>query len=939
VTGNVRLRNILSCTLALIMAACLLTPSAAAESRRPRVVKVAVLNDTTFADQDENGVWSGMDVEFMISVAQKAGFTVEFIDSFNDPDFLGSLDNGTYDIVADVVKTPAREGKYLFTDETMGSINNTLAVRSDDDRWDYGNIDQISDMNIGVLSTYANNADFRDWCAKHNITPKITEFENIAEMSAALQSGKIDGEVYSAIYGEESDRQFRTILKFLPEYYYFAFRKDDVELKNQVDTAISQILSSNRDYLVNLKNDYETQYKSNILPLSSGEKAYIAAHPQLTVAVTADDKPYYYKDSSGADKGIIPDYYALVADWTGCEFKYAAYDSTDDAINAVTTGKADIMGIFSDGLISAYANGLSLTDTISAVSCILLTNPGTDISAIKSIAAMHASVDSIRRGVSRSFPNAGIAEYGSAEDCFSALKKGETDAAIVGMPGATWLINQTRSTSYSVVPVPGVTFNACGAVRADEQTLCSILSKGIAATKGSFTGITTRDTLPQSDWAAAISRVPPLLTVLAVCILTALVIGLTWSLLMLRRRQRERAAVLAAQNEAEQQRIRAEESEKSAEEKNAFFSNISHDMRTPLNAVIGFAGLGEKEPDAGRKNEYFAKIASSGALLNSLIDDTLTISKINSGKLTLKPEPTRAAELYGAIIDPIREAAKSKNIQFTADSSGMLDRTIMADKLSLQKICLNLLSNAVKYTPEGGHVSLRLYNDPADAAEPDSVLEVSDDGIGISADFLPHIFEPFAQERRSGYESVGTGLGLSIVKQLVDLMGGTIQVRSEENKGTTFTLRWHFSPAEEAAPSADAMVSAQPAELCGRKVLLCEDNALNREIAVAILGSEGMSVDTAENGSVGVSRFSHSAPGEYSAVLMDIRMPVMDGCEAARQIRGLSRPDALSVPIIAMTADAFADDVQKCLDCGMNSHVAKPIDTAQLISVLRSLLG
>ena len=929
--------------LPLLVLSCffwtVLSPAQAAGSRAQRTVKVAVLNNTTYADQDENGNWSGMDVELMINIAQKAGFDVEFVDSGSDPDFLGNLDNGTYDIVADVTVTPEREAKYLFTDELMG-ISNTLAVRADDNRWDYGDIDQLSKMKVGVLATYANNADFRAWCAKHRVTPQIVEYENLDLMTAALQSGAIDGEVYSAISGEDFTRYFRTIMKFLPETYGFAFRKDDVELKNEVDTATAQILAVNVDYLANLRNKYETQFKNNLLPLSAAEKDYISKNPELTVAVVSDDEPFYRTAADGSAAGIIPDYYALLAEWTGLRFRYDVCDSYQEMLAAVRAGRADIIGMYSNGLLSAYRDGLSPTDSISTVSCMLLTNPGTDVTKVGTVATITKTEGSLELGFERLFPDARLKDYKNAQACFAAVKNGKAGAALVGLHTATWLINQTNSTAYSVVPVSGISYELCAAVAADDQTLCTILNKGIAATRGSFTGITTRDTLPQDSLKTAISRIPPVMTAVVVGALLALVLVLIWAIVLLRRRQRERTAVLAAQAETEREKTRIEEMEKNAELRNSFFANISHDMRTPLNAILGFAALAEKE-DLGEteRREYIAKIHSSGQLLLDLINDTLTISKANSGKLELKPKPVRARDLFESIIVPIRASAAKKNITFTADTSGAMDRTILADELSVQKILLNLLSNAVKYTPEGGHVSLRLFNDPTAGPDPDSLLVVSDDGIGISPEFLPHVFEPFSQEKRRGYETVGTGLGLSIVKQLVDLMGGTIQVQSEPGRGTTFTVRLHFDEAKDEAAQALPRHQASISALAGRKVLLCEDNPLNREIAVALLQSEGISADTAADGREGVERFAGSAVGEYADILMDLRMPVMDGYEAARTIRAMDRPDAATVPIIAMTADAFEEDIQKCLDAGMNAHIAKPFDPETLFRTLAAYLS
>jgi signal transduction histidine kinase/BarA-like signal transduction histidine kinase len=370
--------------------------------------------------------------------------------------------------------------------------------------------------------------------------------------------------------------------------------------------------------------------------------------------------------------------------------------------------------------------------------------------------------------------------------------------------------------------------------------------------------------------------------------------------------------------------------------KDRFFSDISHDMRTPLNAVIGFSALAQM-PDLtpGQKDAYLEKIQSAGQLMLDLVNDTLTISKGSSGKLTVQSAPVDTELLGESILDPIRAMAEQKGVTLTVDCTGCRHRVILADRLNVQKLFLNLLNNAVKYTPAGGHVSVTVADDPPGGTNPDTVAVIRDDGIGIRPEFLPHLFEPFAQEQRKGYEGQGTGLGLAIVRQVVDLLNGSISVESREGQGTAFTVRLHFEEvpsAEKTAPQA--LCAADTAILAGKKVLLCEDNAMNRQIACTLLENVRMAVVTAENGQAGVDRFSQSREGEFDLVLMDIRMPVMDGFAAARAIRSMNRPDAAAVPIIAMTADVFPEDVQKCLDAGMNDHLAKPIDVQKMMQVL-----
>ena len=385
---------------------------------------------------------------------------------------------------------------------------------------------------------------------------------------------------------------------------------------------------------------------------------------------------------------------------------------------------------------------------------------------------------------------------------------------------------------------------------------------------------------------------------------------------------------------AEQLRLAMLEAEHANDMKTEFLSNVSHDMRTPLNAVLGYANLAAQTKDPAETADYLAKISKAGNLLLTLINNTLDLTKIESGEILLKPAPIGCGEVISRVLAAIRPEMEKKRIRFTLDNSRAVMATINIDALRVQEIFINLLSNAVKFTPEGGEVSMIVECVKLEADCVHDRITVRDNGCGMSPEFLPKVFEPFSQERlKQNADASGTGLGLSIVKRLVDLMGGTIEARSELGKGSDFIVCLDLERVDgKGAERKDR--ASRPNTLEGRHVLLCEDNAMNREIALKLLEFRGVRADCAENGETGVRRFSESAAGTYDAVLMDLRMPVMDGLQAARAIRALERPDAKTVPIIAMTADAFDDDVQKCLEAGMNGHIAKPIDPETLYRVL-----
>lgn len=369
--------------------------------------------------------------------------------------------------------------------------------------------------------------------------------------------------------------------------------------------------------------------------------------------------------------------------------------------------------------------------------------------------------------------------------------------------------------------------------------------------------------------------------------------------------------------------------------KSEFLSNVSHDLRTPMNAVLGYAGLALKADGAAAKDGYLDKIISAGQLMTSLINDTLDLSKIETGNVILKLEPVRNSDLMQKIMTTVMPWVEAKHISLHTGEHCDTDSTIVADPVRLYEIYVNLISNAVKFTPDGGHVEFLC---DTVRSEEDHVwyrITIRDDGAGMSAGFQTKLFEPFAQERTEATAGIGgSGLGLSIVRRLVELMGGTIKVKSELGEGTEVVLELDFKRAGEAAPPAG---EAAVGGLAGRKVLLCEDNAMNTEITVALLSMQGITAVCAADGRQGLEKFLDSAPGEFDAVLMDLRMPVMSGFEAAHAIRSSGHPDAASIPIIAMSADAYDEDVKMSMEAGMDSHIAKPIAPDRLFSELSRL--
>jgi len=374
--------------------------------------------------------------------------------------------------------------------------------------------------------------------------------------------------------------------------------------------------------------------------------------------------------------------------------------------------------------------------------------------------------------------------------------------------------------------------------------------------------------------------------------------------------------------------------------KSSFLSSVSHDMRTPLNAVLGYTSLALATEDPVKRQDYLEKISKSGSILKQLINDTLDLSRIESGKMTLKPEAVRLDDIIQKVTMTVRPGMDAKAIRFVLKEDPAVRALVFTDELRMQEIILNILSNAVKFTPAGGTIRFAAET----AAETDHEIRerfiIEDSGIGMSPEFLERIYEPFAQERTEETAGIeGSGLGLTIVKRIIDMMHGTIQVRSAPGQGTCFTIELPLPRAAETGAETAVHSSASRGSLRGMNILVFEDNAFNAEIAKTLLEQQGAHAELAGNGQEGVNLLAASPAYRFDAILMDIRMPVMDGCEAARAIRAMNRPDAASIPIIAMSADAYEEDVRRSLAAGMNAHLAKPIDPEQLASLLTRLIG
>ena len=911
--------TIMMILIAILASSVSVQAFSAQNSKTENVIRIGVMERDNYAQSDKDGSPCGTAVEFLYALSAYADIYVAVIPISDASSMFASLKNGTVDTLMDVVKTDERQKQYLFSDFPTGEYSLSVYVPLDSMR-NYAGISELDNMTVGVEKESCSSDMLPAYFRQHGISVKCEEYPDIKSINKAIDSGMIDAGVYATAVSSE----YKTLLQLPPVFSYFVFRSGNPALKTRLDYAISQFSMQNPGFNQNSGGLYPLSDNQQMPVYSVEEKNYIASHPVTTVAVLRHDEPYFSIDQSGKYIGILPDYYQILSLQSGLHFKFKVYDNQTEANAAVKNKEADILSVFSSGPVAAHELGYRLTSSYGTSIAVLISKTGTSQKDIKKIACKGRNANIIQKGLDPATISK-LVTYDTSYECFDALRKGNVDAIISGLPGATWTVNQADSSAYTISAISTIELRFCGALNFSNNILWSILNKAIAVSNYSFNSIVTRNTLAENTWSTFITRIPSSMLTLYTVFMLLTVIVLISAIFSLIRRQKERTQILRSQVENERKSLQLASMEKSVEERNRFFSNISHDMRTPLNAIIGFADLAGQKTVSSEVQDYLIKIRQSGNLLLDLINDTLTLSKISSKKLFLCPAPVSAWELVDEVETPIRKSAEEKHITFIVDKPPR-DRIILVDKLNLQKIFLNLLSNAVKYTPSGGTVEFRLHYVRSADPDPDTIVTIKDNGIGISEAFLPHIYEPFEQEHQNGSYPSGTGLGLSIVKQLVDFMQGDIQVTSVLQKGTTFTLKFHFAETNAIPETLSIPDAKVPVCFEGKKLLLCEDNQLNTEVACEMLKLYGFKLDTAANGNEGLQLFEKSSPYYYAAILMDLRMPVMDGYEATASIRLLQRPDAKTIPIIAMTADAFDEDIQNCLKSGMNAHISKPIN-------------
>jgi len=927
----------------LCAAASVNITSAAQNIPASRPIRFGCYDLKGFIHLNEEGRYEGYGKEYIDMIAAYTGWDCQIIVANND-DLLQMLHNGEIDFLMPVEYTQERLSQYRYPHYPLGEqINGLYVLKSNPDIY-YDDFATMEGKRIGSVQDTYPVISLQNYMQDHHITYKNVLYPDLASLHQGLERGEVDAVSRSGLGNIPDDYRLAGITDIGP-FYIVSSTQAPKELFSQLNRALIQIRFEHPEFSPTLFEKYLIGHNKVTLHLTREETQYLKEHPTIIVMSFRDRYPISYRnEKTGEMEGILKDLLQLLSQKTGLQFEYKAAPTDTTLTDQLQQNQADLIaGII---LTSRYRDdaSLKLSNGILNNVIAIVGKKGQvfDNKQHYTVAVPSESTGTIAH-IREHHPNISIKTYPSTLECMRAVVKGHTDAAMQNSYVLAALLQHPEFDELMIWTTSndeGSDAYCLGSRSTEDPRLISIINKGIPTlTKTDIQSVIIKHTANNAyDMSLQDILYKYRFTLILSCLLLLVCLsGAIWRFNLKQKNVQlleEKNLQLSEANTLANAAM--SESKRANQAKTDFLSRMSHDIRTPLNGIIGMTTMAMEENQSLRIADYLNKINISGHFLLSLVNDILDISKIDAGKMELHPEAYQQREFLQYLNGVIRPMCEAKNIAFTVALS-YENRALLVDKLKFNQIFFNLLSNAVKFTPEGGHITCSAQHCRFD--DPILIFDISiiDDGIGMSPAFQQKLFTPFEQEQPAGTGATGSGLGLAIAHRLITMMGGTIQIKSEIGKGTAFTVHFELEtlPATQARATS---IRVSDVFLKGKTLLIAEDNDINSEILIYILQNKGAVTIRAHNGSEALQLFASARTGHFDAILMDVRMPVMNGIEATKQIRNLDRPDAKTVPIIATTANAYDEDVQQCLDAGMNDHISKPIDAVVLFKALSKLL-
>ena len=917
----------------LLLLSAVLPVKAAAETASAKVVRVGSFEDT-FNYVNEKGARKGYGYELLETLSGYTGWQFEYV-TCDWSDCFEKLKNGEIDIIGGISYTEDRTQEMLFSDEPMGVEKYYLYAdlsRADISASDFKT---LNGQKIGVLMGTEPEVMLTEWEEKYVLETEHVNISNNEDVKQKLANHEID----CFVSLEESfwaERGISTITRVGESGIYYAINKNRPDIKEELDDAMRALNEAAPFYTADL---YKRYFSMDYTPILTGEeKAWLRKHGAIRMGFLASDSGVStYDPATGEFTGVITDYIQFAADCLGnqeLEFQLVGYDSKEAELDALKSGEIDMIFHCDQNPNLAEEYHFACTNTTWTSNLMAVTNKQHFNENNVNRIAVPQNKLSLKKYLAFYYPQWEIVDCDTQEDAARLVKDGQADCFVTGISS-----ENKYSKKYSFYSVPLVNpVRSCFAVNSGNRSLLSILNKTIKAMpvnmlagalamyKSSARKVTLSDFIKDNFFK-----------VMLISSIAVAVVLLTILMLLQKARKAEAAARKAASDTQElnaKLQVAVEKAESANRAKSTFLSNMSHDIRTPMNAIIGFTTLALSNiDDTDRVKDYLGKTLASSNHLLSLINDVLDMSRIESGKIHLEEVEVNLSDVLHDLKTIVSGQIYAKQLELYMDVMDVTDEDVYCDKTRLNQILLNLLSNAIKFTPAGGTVSVRVRQLAGKVHGCGQYeFRIKDNGIGMSQEFAQKIFEPFERERTSTVSRIqGTGLGMAITKNIVDMMGGTIEVQTAQGKGTEFTVCVPMRAQTEQRPVEKIT------ELEGLKALVVDDDFNTCDSVTKMLVKVGMRAEWTLSGKEAVLRARQSIEMSdvYHAYIIDWRLPDMNGIEVTRQIRSLHD----DTPIIILTAYDWSDIEVEAKAAGVTAFCSKPMFMSDLRETLMSALG
>ena len=902
--------------ISILMLFTLCMPCFADETQK--IIRVGSFEDT-FNYVDDHGVRRGYGYELMQALAGYTGWKFEYV-KCDWSNCFEKLENGEIDIMGDISYTDDRAEKMLYSEETMGEEKYVLYANLSDTDILSSDYKSLDGKRIGVLKGAKPENMLTEWEHKYGIHTEHVNVSGNEDVKKKLANNEIDCFVSleESIWSERGISCVTTIGK---SGIYFVMNKERSDIKQELDYAMRQLDQNSPFYKSDLYKKYFTLDYTQFL--TGNEKSYIQKHGGIRIGFLDNDPIVFSMDKkSGEIRGTLSEYIAYAKDCLGnhtLKFDIEAFDDYDKMIEALQNKEIDVIYYASQNSNVAEKKGYALSNTAWTYSLMAVTNQKKFIEDDTYTVAVPKNKVALKQHIAYYYPQWKLVDFDTINDAANMVVHGKADCFIMG---SSQVLRFDGNKNFKIIPLTK-TMEACFGVKDGQATLLSILNKTIKAMPSDMltSAVAMYDsTAYKTTFYSFLKDHLAGILILGFSIIIVI-------LLLLRKARRAEASAKEA-NLAKTQ----------------FLHNVSHDIRTPMNAILGYSELMKnelKDNDLPKVVEHLNKLQKAGNILLSIINNVLDMARIESGHMELDENYANIEDIRQRLFEMFEDEAKKKNIHVRY-TFNVEHKHVMADVTKVEEIFVNILSNAVKYTPSNGTVEVNV--DELLCDEPGYMIvrtSITDTGIGMSQEYLEKIFESFSRERMTSSKISGTGLGMAIVKKYVDLLGGTIDVKSVLGKGSTFivTLKYKIADEKYYLNKQEENCEVDNAIFNGKHILLAEDNDLNAEIAQTILERAGLFVDRVKNGIECVNKVIENPVGTYDVILMDIQMPKMDGYKATCEIINLQDKAKACIPIVAITANAFEEDKKKAIDAGMDGHIAKPINIEDLFVVLTDIIN